>query len=42
VATNQTFKRNYVAKLEFPGGWGRGSNLKTFQGGVWIFSGTTH
>jgi len=31
----------YEAKLQFPGGCG-GAKQKTFVGGVWIFSGTTH
>ena len=31
----------YEAKLEFPEGCG-GTKQKTFRGGVWIFSGTTH
>ena len=34
----------YEGELEFPGGGeGEGEqNKKTFCGGVWIFSGTTH
>ena len=38
-------KYELQAKLEFPGGRGRGAKQKTFQGGgggVWIISGTAH
>ena len=46
VSKTQKFKGMYEAKLEFPEGWGGGSEGKSLLwgggGGVWIFSGTKH
>ena len=40
VSKAKVFKGKDKAKVEFPEGW-EGSNQKTFNGGGWIFSGTT-
>ena len=43
VLRAKLLEEEYEVKLEFPGGGGRGgAKQKTFCGGVWIFSGTTH
>ena len=40
VSKAQFLKGKYDTKMEFREGW-EGSNIKTFCGRVWIFSGTT-
>ena len=37
----QFFEGKYDTKMEFPEGWGV-QFKKPSEGGVWIFSGTTH